>query len=207
MSSLVRRNVTLLLPRLLRAHYSSLQVQQVQRVASLKVQQVQRVASLHVQRGVHGRAKTAVRLQEHPEPSQGILDKSTKLEEKLVRFLGNIETNIQKLDRVLKFEVENSIKIIKTVGSCSSNQALLLLKCHGEVGQFVFYDLFVPSLSKSRDKKLNISLLSQVMVDGSCGERTAMLGRFVELIANLGVRLDISHYNCILKVRSGLSSL
>ena len=185
-----------MLPRLLRAHYSS-----------LHVQQVQRVASLHVQRGVHGRAKTAVRLQEHPEPSQGILDKSTKLEEKLVRFLGNIESNIQKLDRVLKFEVENSIKIIKTVGSCSSNQALLLLKCHGEVGQFVFYDLFVPSLSKSRDKKLNISLLSQVMVDGSCGERTAMLGRFVELIANLGVRLDISHYNCILKVRSGLSSL
>ena len=133
MSSLVRRNVTLLLPRL-RAHYSSLQVQQVQRVASL-----------HVQRGVHGRAKTAVRLQEDLEPSQGILDKSTKLEEKLVRFLGNIESNIQKLDRVLKFEVENSIKIIKTVGSCSSNQALLLLKCHGEVGQFVFHDLFVPS--------------------------------------------------------------
>ena len=29
-----------------------------------------------------------------------------------------------------------------------------------------------------------------------------MLSRFVELIANLGVRLDISHYNCILKVRS-----
>ena len=133
MSSLVRRNVTLLLPRLLRANYSSLHVQQVQRVASLQVQ-----------RGVHSRAKTAVRLQEHPEPSQGILDKSTKLEEKLVRFLGNIESNIQKLDRVLKFEVENSIKIIKTVGSCSSNQALLLLKCHGEVWQFFFLDIFGP---------------------------------------------------------------
>ena len=140
MSSLVRRNVTLLLPRLVRAHYSSLHVQQVQRVASLKVQQVQR--------GVHSRAKTAVRLQEHPEPSQGILDKSTKLEEKLVRFLGNIESNIQKLDRVLKFEVENSIKIIKTVGSCSSNQALLLLKCHGEVRQFFFLIyLYLPSIS------------------------------------------------------------
>ena len=28
-----------------------------------------------------------------------------------------------------------------------------------------------------------------------------MLGRFVELIGNIGVKLDISHYNCVLKVR------
>ena len=39
------------------------------------------------------------------------------------------------------------------------------------------------------------------MVDATRRERMEMLGRFVELIGNIGVKLDISHYNCVLKVR------
>ena len=38
------------------------------------------------------------------------------------------------------------------------------------------------------------------MVDAGRKERTQMLENFVELITNAGVKLDISHYNCILQV-------
>ena len=40
----------------------------------------------------------------------------------------------------------------------------------------------------------------QAMVDAGRAERTQMLASFVELISNAGVKLDISHYNCILQV-------
>ena len=130
MSSLVRRNISLLLPRLLRVSHSSvspqlhslIRLQQLQRVESVRLVGTSRVLS---------RANTspAVRLQEEDQGAE----RSRKLEEKLVRFLGKIDSDVKSLDRVLKYEVENSIKIVETIGSCSSNQALLLLKCHGEV--------------------------------------------------------------------------
>ena len=41
------------------------------------------------------------------------------------------------------------------------------------------------------------------MVDASRAERSEMLARFVELITSAGVKLDISHYNCILQVCCG----
>ena len=129
MSSLVRRNISLLLPRLLRVSHSSVSPQ----VPSLlRLQQVQRVESVRLVGTTNlSRANTshAVRLQEEDQAAE----KSRKLEEKLVRFLGKVDSDVKSLDRVLKHEVENSIKIVETIGSCSSNQALLLLKCHGEV--------------------------------------------------------------------------
>ena len=132
MSSLVRRNISLLLPRLLRVSHSSVSPQ----VPSLlRLKQVQRVESVRLvgTTNLSRRANTshAVRLQEEDQAAE----KSRKLEEKLVRFLGKVDSDVKSLDRVLKHEVENSIKIVETIGSCSSNQALLLLKCHGEVSQ------------------------------------------------------------------------
>ena len=120
MSSLVRRNISLLLPRLLRVSHSSVSPQ----VPSLlRLKQVQRVESVRLVGTTNlGRANTstAVRLQEEDQAAE----KSRKLEEKLVRFLGKIDSDVKSLDRVLKHEVENSIKIVETIGSCSSNQAL-----------------------------------------------------------------------------------
>ena len=107
----------------------SLQQLQQRVQCDLGQSQVQQVAA------VHSRAQQAVRQQEPPAEAGG--EKFKKLEEKLVRFLENIDSSVRTQERVLKFQVENSIKIIKALGHCSSNQALLLLNCHGEVNHSV----------------------------------------------------------------------
>ena len=135
MSSLVRRNLGLLVARLARLHSVS------PLTSRLVVLQTGPTA------GLHSRV-TNIRLQEEQEhftdqapPGSAGLGKSTKLEEKLARFLERVDQSMKTNQRVLKFEVANSILIIEALNSCSANQALLLIKCHGEV--YIFTSLFL----------------------------------------------------------------
>ena len=145
MSSLVRRNlrVLLLLPRLARLHT-------VSPLHRLHLVQTGQTAGLHSRVTSYDRAQASIRLQddqEHSTASAG-LDKSTKLAEKLVRFLEWLDLYMKTNQRVLKYEVKNSIVIVETLNSCTANQALLLLKCHGEVC------LFTISLLSSEQPRL-----------------------------------------------------
>ena len=140
MSSLVRRNLSVLLPRLTRLHSVS------PHTSRLLLVQSGQTARVHSRVTNYNRAQASIRLQEDQEhfteqltPGLG---KSTKLEEKLARFLEKVDQSIKTKQRVFKFEVANSILIIEALNSCTANQALLLIKCHGEVKIFVF--LFSP---------------------------------------------------------------
>ena len=134
MSSLVRRNLSVLLPRLVRGRHSSLSLSPHHRLHLLQTaQRTQRV-------GVHSRAQASIRLQEDQEQPTGsavLQGKSSKLEEKLARFLERLDSGLKANQRVLKYEVGNSIVIIQALNSCTANQALFLIKCHGEVCLFI----------------------------------------------------------------------
>ena len=185
MSSLVRRNLSLLLPRLARVHSVSPLTSRLHLVLTGQT------AGVHSRVTNYNRAQANIRLQEDQQHFTGSprLDKSTKLEEKLARFLAKLDREMKTNQRVLKHEVGNSIMIIEDLNSCTANQALLLIKCHGEVCIFVFLS-----------PPLDPHPVLQAMVDTGREERTKLLASFVELIANAGVKLDISHYNCILQV-------
>ena len=128
MSSLVRRNLSLLLPRLVRVHSVSPHTSRLHLVLTGQT------ARVHSKVTNYNRAQANIRLQEDEQHfSSTRLAKSTTLEEKLARFLAKVDRDMKENQRVLKHEVTNSIVIIEALNSCTANQALLLIKCHGEV--------------------------------------------------------------------------
>ena len=90
---------------------------------------------------------------------------------KLDTVLHNLNKNVQRTGRVLPGELEVIFSSIQKVGSCTSNQALLLLRCCG-------------------------SILPDLKFD----ERQKLLGRLWDNFEEQNIVLDSSHYNARLKV-------
>lgn len=132
MSSLVRRNLSLVLPRLALTRLHSVSPRSSGLNPRLLLLHPGHSAGLH-----SGVGRLNIRLQEEhfsQEPTAGNTGPSrVKLEEKLARFLAKVDRDMKTNQRVLKYELTNSFAIIEALNSCSANQALLMIKCHGEV--------------------------------------------------------------------------
>ena len=93
-------------------------------------------------------------------------------EERLDKILYSLDLSIRKSGRIQINEFDNLFKLIKKLRFCSASQAVLLLKCCGEV-----------------------------LVDEDRQMRTGLLEKCMSLLKKTNsLSLDISHYNTLLKV-------
>jgi len=92
-------------------------------------------------------------------------------EEVLDRMLYKLDLDLRRTGRVVSYELEKVVKIIELSGVCTSNQALLLLRCCGNV-----------------------------LVDLDKGTRNKLVERYIQILEKTGVTFDVSHYNAILRV-------
>ena len=110
-----------------------------------------------------------------PETEVGWVKKSqvkSKQEERLDRMLYSLDLSIRKRGRIQIMDFDNVFNLIKSLRFCSPSQAVLLLKCCGEV-----------------------------LVDEDREARTGMVEKCLRLLSKInGLSLDISHYNTLLKV-------
>ena len=96
----------------------------------------------------------------------------SKQEERLDRLLYSMDLSIRKRGRIGIMDFDNVFNLIKSLRFCSPSQAVLLLKCCGEV-----------------------------LVDEDRQVRTGLLEKCLRLLRRInGLSLDISHYNTLLKV-------
>ena len=96
----------------------------------------------------------------------------SKQEERLDKMLYSLDLNIRKRGRILISEFDKVLSRVSVLQCCSPSQAVLMLKCCGEV-----------------------------LVDEDKQSRTRLLEKTLRLVKNInGMNLDISHYNTLLKV-------
>ena len=96
----------------------------------------------------------------------------SKQEERLDRLLYSMDLSIRKRGRIGIMDFDNVFNLIKSLRFCSPSQAVLLLKCCGEV-----------------------------LVDEDRQVRTGLVEKCLRLLRRInGLSLDISHYNTLLKV-------
>ena len=97
-----------------------------------------------------------------------------KQEERLDRLFYSLDLSIRKRGRIQIMDFDNVFHLIRSLRFCSSSQAVLLLKCCGEV-----------------------------LVDEDRQGRTGLVEKCLRLLRKIqGLDLDISHYNTLLKVCS-----
>ena len=102
----------------------------------------------------------------------------SKQEERLDKMLYSLDLNIRKRGRILISEFDKVLSLVSVLQCCSPSQAVLMLKCCGEV-----------------------------LVDEDKQSRTRLLEKTLRLVKNInGMNLDISHYNTLLKVSQPQSS-
>ena len=110
-----------------------------------------------------------------PETNAGWVKKSqvkSKQEERLDRMLYSLDLSIRKRGRIQIMDFDNVFHLIRSLKFCSSSQAVLLLKCCGEV-----------------------------LVDEDRQVRTGLVEKCLRLLRKIqGLDLDIAHYNTLLKV-------
>ena len=95
-----------------------------------------------------------------------------KQEERLDKILYSLDLSIRKRGRIGIMDFDNVFNLIKWLRFCSPSQAVLLLKCCGEV-----------------------------LVDEDRQVRTGLLEKCLRVLRRInGLSLDISHYNTLLKV-------
>ena len=95
-----------------------------------------------------------------------------KQEERLDKILYSLDLSIRKSGRIQISEFDGLFNLIKSLRFCSPSQAVLLLKCCGEV-----------------------------LVDEDRKVRTGLVEKCLSLLKKTnGLTLDISHYNTLLKV-------
>ena len=95
-----------------------------------------------------------------------------KQEERLDKILYSLDLSIRKSGRIQMNQVISVFNLIQSLRFCSESQAVLLLKCCGEV-----------------------------LVDEDRKVRTKLLEKCLRLLMKIdGLSLDISHYNTLLKV-------
>ena len=98
--------------------------------------------------------------------------KAKRSADDLENLFNVLDTSSRKQRRVLERDMVKVINIIENFGSCSASQALLLVKCCGEV-----------------------------LVDVERKKRSRLVERCFSLIESIqSSKLDISHYNALLKV-------
>ena len=95
-----------------------------------------------------------------------------KQEERLDKILYSLDLSIRKRGRIQIVDFISVFNLIQNLRFCSESQAVLLLKCCGEV-----------------------------LVDEDRKVRTQLLEKCLRLLQKInGLNLDISHYNTVLKV-------
>ena len=95
-----------------------------------------------------------------------------KQEERVDKILYSLDLNIRKSGRIQIGELDGLFKLIKSLRFCTASQAVLLLKCCGEV-----------------------------LVDEDRQVRTGLVEKCLRLLRKIqGLDLDIAHYNTLLKV-------
>jgi len=95
----------------------------------------------------------------------------TQKEEILKRMLYRLDMDVRRTGRSLNFELEKSVKLIELSGFCRAEQALLVLRCCGEV-----------------------------LVDMNRQDRAKLLGRYTAILRKNQAKFDVRHYNAILRV-------
>ena len=98
--------------------------------------------------------------------------KTKRSQDDLEKLFSVLETSFRKQGRVLERDMAKVINIIENTEVCPASQALLLVKCCGDV-----------------------------LVDVERKKRTQLVERCFSLIERIpSSKLDISHYNALLKV-------
>ena len=98
--------------------------------------------------------------------------KTKKSQDDLEKLFSVLDTSFKRQGRVLERDMARVINIIENIGVCPASQALLLVKCCGDV-----------------------------LVDVERSKRTELVERCFSLISRIpSSKLDISHYNALLKV-------
>ena len=92
-------------------------------------------------------------------------------EEKMDRMLYKMDMDVRRQGRTVSFELEKIVRMVEKNGVCTANQALLVLRCCGEV-----------------------------LVDLDMKERTKLVESYTEILKQNGVEFDVSHYNALLRV-------
>ena len=98
--------------------------------------------------------------------------RAKRSEDDLEKLFSVLDTSCRKQGRVLERDMARVINIIENIGVCPASQALLLVKCCGDV-----------------------------LVDVERKKRSELVARCFTLIESIpNSKLDISHYNALLKV-------
>jgi len=92
-------------------------------------------------------------------------------EEKMDRMLYKMDMDVRRQGRTVSFELEKIVRMVEKNGVCTANQALLVLRCCGEV-----------------------------LVDLDMKERTKLVESYTKILKQNGVEFDVSHYNALLRV-------
>jgi len=182
MTSLVSRKLHMLLPRITRAGEMCKTKGRVRLSSTLVVRSD--LAKLVVMMGGdmkpystslrHNAA--AVPMEQAVEATADGLEKRKRVvksqkEEVLDRMLYKLDLDLRRTGRVVSYELEKVVKMIEVSGVCTANQALLLLRCCGDV-----------------------------LVDLDRKTRNKMVERYIQILEKSGVTFDVSHYNAILRV-------
>eukprot|EP00092_Neocalanus_flemingeri_P006880 GFUD01007426.1.p1 GENE.GFUD01007426.1~~GFUD01007426.1.p1 ORF type:complete len:1519 (+),score=489.48 GFUD01007426.1:137-4558(+) len=113
-------------------------------------------------------------LQAEKEEETGWEKKTTfksQQEEIMDRKLYKLDMDVRRTGRALSFELEKIVRMIERSGLCTTNQALLVLRCCGDV-----------------------------LVDIHRDNRTLLVDRYSNILKKNGVVFDVSHYNAVLRV-------
>ena len=89
----------------------------------------------------------------------------------LNRYFDKMDNDIKNNNRIMQYEVVNMLRLVKKQGECTYSQSLLMIRSCGEV-----------------------------LVDVDVTTRMRMLETTLDVLDTAGVKLDINHYNVLLKV-------
>ena len=104
--------------------------------------------------------------------------RARRSQDELEKLLSMLDTSSKKQGRVLEVTLAKVLNIIAATQVCTPSQALLLVKCCGDV-----------------------------LVDVERRKRTELVERYFSLIESFpNSKLDISHYNALLKVNQTQSN-
>lgn len=87
-------------------------------------------------------------------------------------YFRKLEQGIQQQRRIMEYELQSLLGLVEKAGHCSPSQAMLMIKCCGDV-----------------------------MVDIDSVQREQHLDSVLNTLDKVGVKLDVSLYNTILKVK------
>ena len=93
-------------------------------------------------------------------------------------YFKKIEQGIQQQRRIMEYELHGVMGLVEKVEQCSQSQAMLMIRCCGEV-----------------------------LVDVDRVQREQLLDSVLDTLDRVGVKLDVSLYNTILKVNEYMTDI